>query len=119
MNKVTDELSGEEFALKKVIIQNKSLSPLIQEEVKIWKRVNGHSNIVRFVDVQHDVQANCVFILSELCTGGTLFDLLLKYNGKLSEPQIVHILIDICKGLEHMHSLGISHRDIKVENILL
>ena len=43
----------------------------------------------------------------------------MKYNGNLSEPQIIHILIDVCKALSHMHKFGIQHRDIKVENILL
>lgn len=57
--------------------------------------------------------------MSELCTGGTLFDLLNKYNGKLSEPQIIHIAIDVCNGLNELHKKGIAHRDIKVENILL
>lgn len=28
-------------------------------------------------------------------------------------------MADVCKGLQHMHSKGIAHRDIKVENILL
>ena len=28
-------------------------------------------------------------------------------------------MADICKGVGHMHHLGISHRDLKVENILL
>lgn len=58
-------------------------------------------------------------ILSDLCTGGTLFDLLMKYDGKMTEQQIIHIMKDVCAGLSHMHSKGISHRDIKVENILL
>ena len=28
-------------------------------------------------------------------------------------------MIQICCGLEHMHALGMAHRDIKVENILV
>jgi serine/threonine protein kinase len=43
----------------------------------------------------------------------------MKYNGKLSETQILHIMKDICNGLKHMHDMGFQHRDIKVENILL
>lgn len=57
--------------------------------------------------------------MSELCNDGSLFDLINRYGGKLNEAQIVHIMIDVCKGLLHMHSLGLAHRDIKVENILL
>jgi len=48
-----------------------------------------------------------VNIVSELCTDGTLFDLLVKYGGGtkgLSEAQTVHIIKDVCRGLLHMHS---------------
>lgn len=47
-----------------------------------------------------------VNILCDVCQGGTLFDLLMKYNGKLSEIQILHILKDVCNGLKHMHDMG-------------
>ena len=43
----------------------------------------------------------------------------MKYDGKMQEQQIIHIVIDICRGLQHMHKQGIQHRDIKVENVLL
>jgi AP2-associated kinase len=62
-----------------------------------------------------------ILILMELCDGGTLIDLLNKYSGKMNESQILFILNDICSAISHMHSQAppISHRDIKVENILL
>jgi AP2-associated kinase len=63
-----------------------------------------------------------VNIVSELCSDGTLFDLLVRFGAKgLNELQTIHILKDVCRGLLHMHSQKppIAHRDIKVENILL
>lgn len=63
-----------------------------------------------------------ISIVSELCTEGNLFDLLVKFGGKgLNEQQVIHIVKDVCRGLLHMHNQmpPIAHRDIKVENILL
>lgn len=43
-----------------------------------------------------------------------------KYEkSKLSEKQIIFVLKESCLGLVHMHNLGITHRDIKIENVLL
>jgi len=39
----------------------------------------------------------CMLVLCELCPEGTLFDLLQKYNGKLSEAQILFIMKDVSK----------------------
>ena len=62
-----------------------------------------------------------LLVLMELCTGGHLVNLLEKYKGELSEKQILFILRDVAAGIQHMHSMKppVSHRDIKVENILL
>jgi serine/threonine protein kinase len=60
-----------------------------------------------------------MLILNELCEGGTLIDLVEQHNQVLSEQQILSILKQVIQGLKHMHSLGIAHRDIKIENILL
>ena len=60
-----------------------------------------------------------MLILNELCTEGHLIDTINKYNKKLKEEQIIFILKDIVSGVKHMHQLGIAHRDLKVENVLL
>lgn len=42
-------------------------------------------------------------------------------NGDISEKQILYIISEVAKGINHMHSQNppISHRDIKIENILM
>lgn len=119
MYQVVDTSTGQRFALKKMMTQNKSqeIVSQIQNEVKIWKQINNHKNIIGIHGVEQ--QRDCIMILCDLCEGGTLFDLIMKYNGKMQEQQIIHILIDVCSGLQHMHRQGVQHRDIKVENILL
>jgi len=60
--------------------------------------------------------------LLELCKDGSLFDLMAKnQQNKLSEEVIVEILKQVCQGLEAMHRVvpPMSHRDIKIENILI
>ena len=37
----------------------------------------------------------------------------------IPEHVIIAIIKDICTGVKHIHSLGIAHRDLKLENILL
>lgn len=58
-------------------------------------------------------------MLCEYCEGGSLVNYLMKHSCLLAESQIVDCMLQICDGLGHMHSLGIAHRDLKVENILV
>lgn len=55
----------------------------------------------------------------EYCEGGTLINLLEKYNGVLNLEQILYIMKNICNGLKALHDLGIMHLDLKVENVLM
>ena len=56
----------------------------------------------------------------ELCTGGSLFNLMEEYlQTKMTLKQILFILKDITKALIKMHAHQIAHRDLKIENVLL
>jgi serine/threonine protein kinase len=90
-------------------VQSNEHMKLIKSEVDVWKTLSQKNspNIVKFHEAHMDRENNCALILSELCSGGTLFDLLEKYNGKMTEPQIVYILLEISLGLEIMHEMGI------------
>ena len=59
-----------------------------------------------------------MLILNELCEGGTLWDLIDKYDGVLPENKVLAIFREVVAGVKHMHTLGIAHRDIKVENVV-
>lgn len=50
--------------------------------------------------------------------GGELFDLI-ALGGGLTEPQSRFFMRDFLSGLQHMHTYGFAHRDIKSENLLL
>jgi len=54
----------------------------------------------------------------ECCEGGELFDIV-YYTGKLEEKVARTLFTQIVAGLSAMHKVGLCHRDIKPQNILL
>lgn len=75
-----------------------------------------HPNIVSIYDVVPDVRSP--FMVMEFVEGQTLRELL-QIRGKL-EPQISLKLIgDVAAGLSYAATLGISHRDLKLSNVLV
>ena len=50
--------------------------------------------------------------------GGELFDYVVKHQ-RLKEDEACKFLQQIISGIEYLHELGIVHRDMKPENLLL
>ncbi len=76
----------------------------------------SHPNIVQVYDVSSTDNAN--FIVMELIDGISLKQYMEK-KGVLNWKETLHFAMQIAKGLEHAHSRGIVHRDIKPHNVMV
>ena len=54
----------------------------------------------------------------ELCPGGDLLNYVRK-RRKLTEKAAKYLFKQIMQGMAYMHSIGVVHRDIKLDNIML
>lgn len=76
----------------------------------------SHPNIVSVYDVSHNDDVE--YIVMELIDGITLKQYLQK-KSVLDPAEVLDFTIQTAKALEHAHSKGIIHRDIKPQNIML
>lgn len=76
----------------------------------------SHNNIVAVYDVAHSDGID--YIVMELIDGISLKEYLQK-KGHLSWQETVFFAQQIARALEHAHSRGIIHQDIKPHNIML
>ena len=109
--------------LKRVIVPDKNGLNELRKEVDVMKTLRHSRNIVKYYDSHAERLENGtyqVLVLMELCPNGSLLDYMNKHiKTKLTEPQILKIMLDICQGIYEMHKLKLVHRDIKIENVLI
>ncbi|KAI8972542.1 kinase-like domain-containing protein [Trametes punicea] len=107
--------TGKKVAIKEMDLSNQPRKELIVNEILVMKE-SQHPNIVNFLDA-YLVKSNELWVVMEYMEGGALTDII--ENNTLEEDQISSICLETCKGLSHLHSQSIIHRDIKSDNVLL
>lgn len=96
------------------IISEENTHELIRE-INILKSLD-HPNIVKIY--QYFNTKNKLYIASEFCSGGELFDQLTKVKN-FQEKNIAYIMKQLLSAVNFLHLNGITHRDLKPENIML
>jgi serine/threonine protein kinase len=74
-------------------------------------------NIVRLIDVFENHKY--FYIVLEYMDGGDMFDYLKERNFTISEERARQMSEQIACALYYLHSYGIMHRDLKLENIMM
>eukprot|EP00039_Didymoeca_costata_P030894 m.31983 g.31983 ORF g.31983 m.31983 type:complete len:537 (-) comp8368_c0_seq2:54-1664(-) len=114
---------GKNYALKKILCSESESEAQIKTEIDVMRKLQGSEYIVKLYAAEKKMNGKfCEFwLLMELCTGGHVVDLMnTRLSNPFSEKEAAKIFIDVCRGLEKMHSQSppIAHRDIKPENVL-
>ena len=81
------------------------------------KRVN-HPNIVKLYDVV-ETETQVVLVMEYINGGSTHGYLKAKPNRRMEEHNARKIFAQLIGALSYLHSKCISHRDIKLENVML
>jgi protein-serine/threonine kinase len=98
-----------------------------QEDAKKYsKRLNSefcissslrHPNVIHTLDLLEDAKGDFCEVM-EYCAGGDLYSLVLA-NGKLEVAEADCYFLQLMRGVEYIHEMGVAHRDLKPENLLL
>ncbi len=89
--------------------------PFPPREIEILQKLR-HPNILRYL--HSIVTEEVVYIVTEVVTGGELFDYL-SQRDSLPEDECRTIFRQILSAIDYMHDCGVCHRDLKLENVLL
>ncbi|CDU16306.1 uncharacterized protein PY17X_0311900 [Plasmodium yoelii] len=113
------------YAMKVVLKERENYNVMVKNELNIDKfmkkymflKKNPHKNIIPIYDIFSDNNYN--FIIMEFCKGSTLLDYFMSLvPGSLHIYEIKKIMKNIFLALDFLHSRGLIHRDIKLENIM-
>ncbi|KAM9511989.1 mitogen-activated protein kinase kinase kinase kinase 4-like isoform 4-T4 [Salvelinus alpinus] len=96
----------------------------IKLEINMLKTYSHHRNIATyygaFVKKSPAGQDDQLWLVMEYCGAGSVTDLVKKTKGNcLKEDWIAYICREVLRGLSHLHSHHVIHRDIKGQNVLL
>lgn len=88
----------------------------LRNEITIMSQLD-HPHIARLQEVYQD--EDHIYLVQEICTGGDLFDWLYSQpDERLDEATARRIIWQMLSAVRYLHSKGIVHRDLKLENFL-
>ena len=119
VRKITHKATGAEYAVKCLDleqIETTAQLDQLKEEIVILCELD-HPNIVRLEEVYESHSE--IYLVQELCLGGELFDRLDEQpDYHYTEGECARLVKQMLSSVRYLHSKGILHRDLKLENFL-
>jgi len=116
--RVRDRKLDEEMALKVLkpeIAAHRETVERFKNELKFARRI-AHRNVCKMYDLNEGEKI--LYITMEYVKGEDLKSLI-RRKGKFAEKEAVGVAKQVCEGLAEAHALGVIHRDLKPQNIMM
>ena len=97
--------------------EDKQRIELFEREGKVGLSLR-HPNIVEILAVNRDASTGQYFMVMDFVEGGNLREIL-QIRKKLAPAEALRIIEDAASGLSYAYSRGLTHRDVKLTNILI
>lgn len=115
IKKAVERNSNQMVSLKVMPLRDEERRESCLLEACLLASVN-HRNILTYCA---SYESSSEFVLvTEFCEGGDLLDRV-NSSGKLSEPEAREYFQQLLSAVQYLHSKGIVHRDVKLDNIFL
>ncbi len=111
---------GRAFAVKVLHQQHTHETQFAQRfrgEARAASRLE-HPNVARVTDFGHEEDSGILYLVMELLVGRSL-EAVLAASGRLPAKNAVDLIIQAANGIAFAHDIGIIHRDVKPENLML
>jgi serine/threonine-protein kinase len=101
--------------LKPEIASDEDTIERFSNEIRLSRKI-GHRNVCKMFDLSEAEGAH--FITMEYVSGEDL-KTMIRMSGSLSIGMVLSVGKQVCDGLSEAHSLGVIHRDLKPQNIMI
>ena len=113
--------SSERYAVKCLapLLMSSRQRKVVDNEIKMHYACSRTSaSILQLRNAFEDEDTGLIFIVTELCEGGTLLDRIRDESVVGNDECIRQTFLQILDAVGGCHNAGIYHRDLKLENIL-
>jgi len=116
--KALDTEVNEKIAIKLIkpeIAKEKKTIERFRNELRLARKVR-HKNVCQMFDLSKE--QGRYYITMEYIRGDDLKSLI-RRMGRFSPAQAINTALQVCDGLAEAHKLGVIHRDLKPQNIMI
>lgn len=109
--------SGERVAIKVLTSHHPQAWKRFHREVKVLRALPANPYVVAYLD-HGTLDDGSLFLVTEFVVGFTLGRLLAS-GRRFSEQAACALMLQLCKAFAGLHRLGVTHGDVKPNNVML
>ena len=111
--------TGDLYAMKTVTLDSMGVDSFdeLNIEIDLQKRLD-HPNICKIIESFEDRKRGIMYIIMELCTGGSLVSRMKTHRKGYGERAAATLVEKMLSAIIYCHHHGVVHRDIKLDNMI-